>query len=111
MSNPQQPARGDAGNGSSREHVTGAAPEDRPAPGTGSGDSQELAEQVGRALAELGPPDWARLEADVAVTVADAAGVVAFSGGERRVQLEIPTPIVELARSQRESVVRGGGEP
>ncbi len=77
----------------------------------GSGDSWELAQQVGRALAEIGPPGWGYLEAAIAVTVGAEAGTVTYTDGDRSVQVESPRRVLQLARRQREAVARTGSEP
>lgn len=89
----------------------GAARAERRTTAPDSVDPRELAERVGQALAELGPPGWERFEAAVAVTVTDAAGTAAYTDGERAVRFDIPPSIVELARAQRQSVIRAGDEP
>ncbi|MGF6889187.1 hypothetical protein ABIA39_008527 [Nocardia sp. GAS34] len=76
-----------------------------------SGGSWELAQQIGRALAEVGAPGWGHLEAAIAVTVAAEAGIVTYSDGDRSVQVESSRPVMQLARRQREAVARADSEP
>ncbi|MER7453401.1 hypothetical protein ABTW96_24280 [Nocardia beijingensis] len=78
---------------------------------TEPGEAWELAQQVGRVLAEVGPPGWGHLEAVIAVTVAAEAGIVTYTDGDRSVRVESPRRILQLARRQREAVARAGSEP